>query len=594
MMFSVVIPLYNKEQTIERAIRSVLNQTVRDFEIVVVNDGSTDGSPRVVRTMPDRRIRMVHQENQGVSAARNRGIAEARSELVAFLDADDEWRPRFLETVTRLVRDFPEAAVFATAYLFCGEGRCTWAPRFKGIPGGRWEGILTDYFAVAARSDPPVWSSAVAIRKGAIAHVGGFPVGVTSGEDLLTWAKLAVHYKIAFSKVPLSLFHLGSTGPAASLRRLPEMDDPVGRGLRELRNSVPRCHKSPFRRYIALWDKMRASVLLRAGRRSAALRHALRAAVLDPLNWRNYALSLFALCPSRSSKWLFGFALTVRRRREMVGDPRVTDTQIQRFYDRQYVGDAYAAALEADQHPYFPIVKGFIEDYQLTYERCLEIGCGRGVFQDLVTDYTGCDISPKVSCFLHKPFVQADAASLPFDDDAFDAVWSVTVLEHVPQPELALREICRVVKPGGVVLLAPAWHTRPWFAEGYPVRSFRELTWKGRLVKFSIPIRDFCICRYTKTILRRGIRLLQYLCMPRTTRLRYVSLRPNYERYWMSDSDACNSLDPSDFILWFLSRGHQYLPHRSKLSQLFVRDLGLVFRINKGLPHPDMPEVVDG
>jgi hypothetical protein len=311
--FSVVIPLYNKEHTIARALGSVWAQSVQDFEIVVVDDGSTDRGPRVVERMGDRRLRLISQENQGVSAARNRGIAAARFELVAFLDADDEWRPSFLETIAGLIRRFPEAAVFATSYLFCQSGCGVWAPRLRGVPATPWEGVLRDYFAVAARSDPPVWSSAVVVRKDALRTVGGFPVGVTSGEDLLTWARLAAQYQVAFSTEPCAVFHLGDRTSAFGLRRLPDRDDPVGRELRRLLPGAPRRRRSSLRGYLALWNKMRASVLLRAGRRSGALGHALRAVALDPLNWRNHALVLFALCPSQSSKWLFGLALHLRR-----------------------------------------------------------------------------------------------------------------------------------------------------------------------------------------------------------------------------------------------------------------------------------------
>lgn len=312
-MFSIVIPLYNKEQTIERAIRSVLDQSVQDFEIVVVDDGSTDSGAQVVQGIRDTRIRLIHQENAGVSAARNCGIAEARSELIAFLDADDEWKPTFLETVDRLVCDFPEAAVFATGYLFCQGDGGTRSPTFRGFPDRLWEGILDDYFNVATRSDPPLCSSAVVAKRDAIGAIGGFPVGVVSGEDLLTWAKLAVHYRVAFSTELLAVFHLGDTTPASSLRRLPDVDDPVGRELQRMLDNVAQCQRRSFRRYVAMWNKMRASVLLRAGRRSSALRHALRAVTLDPLNWRHCALVLFALFPQHSSKWLFSLALNLRQ-----------------------------------------------------------------------------------------------------------------------------------------------------------------------------------------------------------------------------------------------------------------------------------------
>jgi len=90
-MFSVVIPLYNKERSVKNTIESVLNQTFQDFEVIVVNDGSTDNSLEVVKSFNDERIRIINQKNSGVSSARNRGIKEAKYEWIAFLDADDLW-----------------------------------------------------------------------------------------------------------------------------------------------------------------------------------------------------------------------------------------------------------------------------------------------------------------------------------------------------------------------------------------------------------------------------------------------------------------------------------------------------------------------
>ena len=115
-MISVVIPLYNKERYIERAVYSVLSQTFQQFEIVIVNDGSTDGSVSVIERMNNPLIRLIHQKNGGVSAARNRGIEEARFEYIAFLDADDEWKENHLEVIAGLIRKFPECGVFGTSY----------------------------------------------------------------------------------------------------------------------------------------------------------------------------------------------------------------------------------------------------------------------------------------------------------------------------------------------------------------------------------------------------------------------------------------------------------------------------------------------
>ena len=96
MTASVIIPLYNKAPYIQRAFDSVLAQTFRDFELVVVDDGCTDGGAKIVARCSDPRVRIVRQTNAGPGAARNRGLREAQGELVAFLYADDEWLPEFL------------------------------------------------------------------------------------------------------------------------------------------------------------------------------------------------------------------------------------------------------------------------------------------------------------------------------------------------------------------------------------------------------------------------------------------------------------------------------------------------------------------
>jgi len=123
----------------------------------VVDDGSTDKGSDIVVAYRDPRIKMIRQENTGVSSARNRGISDARSELVAFLDADDEWLPDFLETILRLKDQFPECGVYATSYVYCRPGGHKRPAILRGLPDGFNEGILHDYFRIAANSDPPLY-----------------------------------------------------------------------------------------------------------------------------------------------------------------------------------------------------------------------------------------------------------------------------------------------------------------------------------------------------------------------------------------------------------------------------------------------------
>lgn len=275
--FSVVVPLYNKEDTVARALESVLNQTVQDFEVVVVNDGSTDKGRDLVERMDEPRIRLVHQTNRGVSAARNFGVSESKSEWIAFLDADDEWLPGFLETIGGLMARYPQCGLYATRYFFVPPSGPPRAATVQGLDEN-FEGVLDNYFRIAARSDPPVCSSAVCVRKIALSEIGGFPVGVPSGEDLLTWAKIAVKHPVAYSMSCMSNFHQPfSRNQEMIPTRTPAQNDVVGKGLGELLEMVCGEEKNSLRHYCSLWHKMRASCYLRLGFRLQARKEIFRA-----------------------------------------------------------------------------------------------------------------------------------------------------------------------------------------------------------------------------------------------------------------------------------------------------------------------------
>jgi glycosyltransferase involved in cell wall biosynthesis len=273
--FSIVIPLYNKEATVDRALRSVFNQTVQDFEIIVVNDGSTDNGARVVEAINDPRIRLIHQENRGVSAARNRGIAEARYELIAFLDADDEWLLEFLATIRRMVDRYPDCGLYATRYFLCSPMGKQQPAIVRGLPG-TFEGILENYFKIAVRSTPPVWSSAVCAKKTVLTQIGGFPMGIAAGEDLLTWARIAIYHKVAYSTRCEAIFYLENrTNHGFKKPRTSVNDNRVGIALEKLAEenakSIP-----AIRRYCSFWYRIRAATYAAWGNRSAVRHYALR------------------------------------------------------------------------------------------------------------------------------------------------------------------------------------------------------------------------------------------------------------------------------------------------------------------------------
>lgn len=293
-MISIIIPLYNKEHSIASTLQTVLNQTFQDFEIIIVNDGSTDHSIDEVSKITDSRIRLIHQTNAGVSAARNRGIEEAKGEFIAFLDADDEWNPDYLKTQYKLTQKYPECSVFACNYEFKdAQGKVT-PTIIRKLPFKGEDGILSNYFEVASCSHPPLWTSAVMVKKNAIQSIGGFPIGIKSGEDLLTWARLAVNGEIAYNKQAYAVFNVEGYSISEKPKRIPAEQDIVGQELKALLKAHP---SKGLRLYNALWHKMRSSIYLRLKMRKKSIREAFISIKYNPLNYKLYIYIVLNLLP---------------------------------------------------------------------------------------------------------------------------------------------------------------------------------------------------------------------------------------------------------------------------------------------------------
>lgn len=307
-MISVVIPLYNKEKQIAYTLQSVFEQTFQDFEIVAVDDGSTDNSVEEVEKFDDSRIRLIHQTNAGVSAARNRGIEEARGELIAFLDADDEWMPEYLATQYGLYQKYPECSVYACNYEFRdSEGKVT-PTIIRKLPFEGEDGVLSNYFEVASCSHPPLWTSAVVIKKSAIQAIGGFPIGIKSGEDLLTWARLAVSGTIAYSRKSLAMFirDEGLFNKDQQLR-VPEREDIVGQELKKLYN-INR-HIIGLNKYVALWHKMRTRIFIDKKDRKKAIKECLISMKYN-MNVKILVFLVLIFLPLSFSRKVFKFSNT--------------------------------------------------------------------------------------------------------------------------------------------------------------------------------------------------------------------------------------------------------------------------------------------
>ncbi|MDR3709103.1 MAG: glycosyltransferase [Capsulimonadaceae bacterium] len=185
---SVIIPLYNKAAFIKRAIDSVLSQTLQDFEIIVVDDGSQDAGADIVASISDSRIKLIRQENAGVAAARNVGIDASSSELLAFLDADDKYCNTFLEKTVSVMVAYPDVSLVFTNYVnYYADKDLSINQTGLGIPSG----IIGDYFDFSVRRGGLVSSSSVLIRKTIFERSGKFPVGVRHSEDTDTWYRIA-------------------------------------------------------------------------------------------------------------------------------------------------------------------------------------------------------------------------------------------------------------------------------------------------------------------------------------------------------------------------------------------------------------------
>jgi glycosyltransferase involved in cell wall biosynthesis len=189
---SVVIPLYNKEEHVRESIASALAQSFKRFELVVVDDGSTDGSAAVVKAVSSTNLRLLSQSNQGVSAARNRGLKEAAADWVAFLDADDLWLNDHLSQLWQTHEAFPQAALIANAY--------TTIAAKSGVDGRNVRRRITSNFIEeAARGDAWVFTSAAMVRKDVALAIGGFAEGESRGEDIDLWVRMALQQPVALS-----------------------------------------------------------------------------------------------------------------------------------------------------------------------------------------------------------------------------------------------------------------------------------------------------------------------------------------------------------------------------------------------------------
>lgn len=208
MLFSIIVPLYNKEKYIKDTINSVLLQTYTDFEIIVINDSSTDNSLPIVQSINDKRLRIYTKTNGGVSEARNYGIKRAKGEYICFLDADDLWKPEYLKNLYEITKKHPFAGMICSAYsIFKDSNKCSLCQSdlLKYNINSEFE---LDFFKYSVLQKQSIaLTSAVCIKREVLTKIEGpFSNGISIGEDIDVWVRVASISNVVYSNKPFMLY----------------------------------------------------------------------------------------------------------------------------------------------------------------------------------------------------------------------------------------------------------------------------------------------------------------------------------------------------------------------------------------------------
>ena len=209
MKFSVIIPLYNKAPYVAKAIGSVLAQTISDFELVIMDDGSKDDSFALANKAIEGHghCHLYRQQNKGVSVTRNNAVALSQGEYLCFLDADDWWEPTFLEEMSKLMEAYPDAGIYGTNYTIVNETKRKTRVANIGVEQGFEKGYINYCKVYAKTLAMPLWTGAVCMPRRVFDETGGFPQGIKLGEDFMLWIRVALKYKVAFLNKPLSYYN---------------------------------------------------------------------------------------------------------------------------------------------------------------------------------------------------------------------------------------------------------------------------------------------------------------------------------------------------------------------------------------------------
>lgn len=201
MRFSVIVPLYNKAPYVEKALGSILNQTYADYELIVIDDGSTDDSLAVARrVLNGTKAIIISQKNTGVSVARNNGVAASTGDFLCFLDADDWWENDFLEKMSSFIDEFPDAKLYSSNYFYVKNARSSVRVNIQ-------TGYYNYFKEYSQNLNMPAWTGATCISRTVFEELSGFKPFLKLGEDFDLWLRVALTYKTAFLNIPLASYN---------------------------------------------------------------------------------------------------------------------------------------------------------------------------------------------------------------------------------------------------------------------------------------------------------------------------------------------------------------------------------------------------
>lgn len=290
--FSIVIPVYNKEQFVGETLKSVLAQTFTDYEIIIVNDGSTDKSEAIIQSIKDDRIHYFSKANEGVSFTRNYGIEKAKGEFICFLDADDYWCPMFLKTMHTYSQKFPEQNVFACAIEIETRNK-TFAAHYSIAKKGDFE--IVDFFE-ASQKECVLWTSSVAIHKSVFNTVGNFDTKIKKGEDTELWIRIGLQYPIVFIWEILARYVYDSKSVSRNLNYYFESYTFEKYASEEKKNPK-------LKQYLDL-NRFSAVIKCKLNGDFTSAKHLYKQINLDAIGWRKVILLQL---PSVVLKFLLGF-----------------------------------------------------------------------------------------------------------------------------------------------------------------------------------------------------------------------------------------------------------------------------------------------